>query len=78
VATPAGKAGQSRPWTERSEGSGSAFARGKRHPEWKSNHTESYLYFKIKNILRLVVQTKALVSTTIFYIVEVKNRSLQS
>jgi len=28
-----------------------------------------------KNILRLVVQTKALVSTTIFYIVEVKNRS---
>ncbi len=35
-----------------------------------------YLVYKaIQNILRLVVQTKALVRTTIFYIVEVKRRS---
>jgi hypothetical protein len=79
VATPAGKAGQSRPWTERSEGSGSAPPAESVHPKRKS-HTLliNYFYFKRKNILRLVVQTKALVSTTIFYIVEVKNRSLQS
>ncbi|PEE61399.1 IS4 family transposase, partial [Bacillus thuringiensis] len=33
------------------------------------------LFQSIQNILRLVVQTKALVRTTIFYIVEVKRRS---
>ncbi|MEE2015985.1 transposase, partial [Bacillus thuringiensis] len=33
------------------------------------------VYESIQNILRLVVQTKALVRTTIFYIVEVKRRS---
>ncbi|ALC85480.1 hypothetical protein AM499_06380 [Bacillus sp. FJAT-22090] len=32
AATPAGKAGQSRPWTEPCEGSGSAPARGTRPP----------------------------------------------
>ncbi|AKR13057.1 hypothetical protein AC241_30750 (plasmid) [Bacillus thuringiensis] len=35
----------------------------------------SLLFRYIQNILRLVVQTKALVRTTIFYIVEVKRRS---
>lgn len=33
------------------------------------------IYQSLQNILRLVVQTKALVRTTIFYIVEVKRRS---
>ncbi|KIZ30973.1 transposase [Bacillus cereus] len=33
------------------------------------------LFQTIQNILRLVVQTKALVRTTIFFIVEVKRRS---
>ncbi len=33
------------------------------------------LFQAIQNILRLVVQTKALVRTTIFYTVEVKRRS---
>ena len=46
----------------------------------KSNISCSYieLYVNlavVENILRSVVQTKALVRTTIFYIVEVKKRS---
>jgi len=32
AATPAGKASEPSPWTERSEGSGSVLARGKRPP----------------------------------------------
>ena len=48
MATPAGKAGKSRPWTERSEGSGSAPPAESVHPERKYTVLINYFYFKRK------------------------------
>ena len=66
MATPAGEAGKSRPWTERSEGSGSAPPAESVHPQRKSNQTiVTILYFIIKMIvekierLRVCLQSEA-------------------